>query len=72
MKLILNGEALRPPITGVGNYTFHLLEQYLDNPGIDEIHSFSGTHWLSGEAQRAVTAAVKARRGRASSALRTA
>lgn len=60
MELILNAEALRPPITGVGNYTFHLLEQYLDSDLVEEVHCFSGTHWLGGDEQRAITAALKA------------
>lgn len=60
--MILNAEALRPPITGVGNYTYYLLEQFLKGRLFDEIHCFSGTHWLSGEEQLMATAALKARR----------
>lgn len=63
MKLILNAEALRPPITGVGNYTFHLLEQYLKGILVEEVHCFSGTHWLAGDAQLAITAALKMQAG---------
>lgn len=59
MKLILNAEALRPPITGVGNYTWHLLEQFVKLDVIDEVHSFTGTGWLTGEEQLAKTAAIK-------------
>ena len=60
MKLILNAEALRPPITGVGNYTFHLLEEYLKGELVEDVYCFSGTHWLKGHAQRENTAALKA------------
>jgi len=61
VNLILNAEALRPPITGVGNYTYHLLEQYLKGILVEEIRCFSGTHWLAGDEQLAVTAALRAR-----------
>lgn len=63
MKLILNAEALRPPITGVGNYTLHLLEQFLTLDEVDEVHCFSGTGWLSGGQQLAATSALKAAGG---------
>jgi glycosyltransferase involved in cell wall biosynthesis len=80
VKLILNAEALRPPITGVGNYTWHLLEQFVQFDHIDEVRCFTGTGWVTGEEQLAVTAAVKAAGGsgrqsvkeRAVSRLRTA
>jgi glycosyltransferase involved in cell wall biosynthesis len=62
VKLILNAKALRPPITGVGNYTYHLLEQYLQGRDIDEVHCFSGSHWLTGQDQCALTAGIRARR----------
>jgi glycosyltransferase involved in cell wall biosynthesis len=61
VNLIFNAEALRPPITGVGNYTYYLLEQYLKDNRFEEIHCFSGTHWLEGSEQLAATAALKAR-----------
>lgn len=60
VKLILNAEALRPPITGVGNYTFHLLEQYLKRDLVDDVYCFGGTNWRTGDAQLAITAALKA------------
>ncbi|MCB1689248.1 MAG: glycosyltransferase family 4 protein [Halioglobus sp.] len=62
MKLILNAKALRPPITGVGNYTYHLLEQFLQGHDIDEVRCFSGSHWLTGAEQQALTAAIRSRR----------
>lgn len=63
MKLLLNAEALRPPITGVGNYTYHLLQQFVNLDDIDEVHCFGGAHWLTGDAQLAATAALKAGAG---------
>jgi alpha-1,3-rhamnosyl/mannosyltransferase len=59
VKLIFNAESLRPPITGVGNYSFHLLEQFLNDKRFDEVHCFSGTHWLSGQEQYAATLSLK-------------
>jgi len=53
-------------MTGIGNYTFHLLEQFLDSREIDEVHCFNGTQWLDGETQRAVTARLRADGGEAS------
>ena len=63
MNLIFNAEALRPPITGVGNYSFYLLEQYLKRNCFDKIECFTGTHWQSGRQQLGATTALKARGG---------
>lgn len=60
MKLVFNSEALRPPITGVGNYTYHLLRELLAGGLVDEAHCFNGEGWLTGVQQLAATAAVKA------------
>lgn len=60
MNLIFNAEALRPPITGVGNYSLHLLKELVAAELVEEVHSFSRTGWQSGEAQLLATAAVKA------------
>ncbi len=65
MNLILNAEALRPPITGIGNYTFHLLEQYVKGVLVEDVQCFTGTHWVPGDAQLAITAALKAQGGQA-------
>lgn len=63
MKLILNAEALRPPITGVGNYTCHLLEQLVQSQQVEEVRCFTGTGWRTGEEQLAATAELKAAGG---------
>jgi alpha-1,3-rhamnosyl/mannosyltransferase len=60
VKLILNAEALRPPITGVGNYTLHLLEQFVGFDAVEEVHCFTGSGWRDGDAQLAFTAATRA------------
>ncbi len=65
MKLIFNAESLRPPITGVGNYSYHLLRELMAQSLVDEVHSFTGTGWQDGEAQLAATRALKAQDGRA-------
>ncbi|MFT4520484.1 MAG: glycosyltransferase involved in cell wall biosynthesis [Halioglobus sp.] len=60
VNLIFNAEALRPPITGIGNYSFHLLQQMLKQSLVDDVHSFTGTGWVSGNDQLAITSALKA------------
>lgn len=42
MKVILNVDSLRPPRTGIGIYTQHLLEQLLGGAGVDCVFGFSG------------------------------
>lgn len=48
MKLVLGSESLRPPLTGIGNYTFHLLAALLGKPALERIECFSGAEWTSG------------------------
>ncbi len=55
MNLIFNAEALRPPLTGVGNYSFHLLEELITQSLVDDVHSFTGTDWQSGDEQLSAT-----------------
>ncbi len=69
MKLIFNAKALRPPITGVGNYTYHLLEQFLQGHNVDEVHCFSGSHWLTGTEQQRLTSALRSQQMRGSRGL---
>lgn len=61
MNLIFNAEALRPPITGVGNYSFHLLQQHLNERRFDDVYCFTGTGWRSGAAQLEATIDLKSR-----------
>ena len=56
MNLIFNAEALRPPITGVGHYSYHLLQQFVQGDAVARVHCFNGTQWLDGESQVAATA----------------
>lgn len=48
MKLLLNIESLIPPLTGIGNYTFNLLEQ-LQAEDIEVIDCFLGANYCSAE-----------------------
>ena len=48
MKLLLNTESLIPPLTGIGNYTFNLLEQ-LQTEDIEVIDCFRGATFFSAE-----------------------
>lgn len=59
MNLLINAEALRPPITGIGNYTYHLLEQFVQRELVDGVECFTGTAWQSGVEQLAASAAVR-------------
>lgn len=42
MKLLINTESLKPPLTGIGNYTFNLLQQFSGSPAFEAIDCFSG------------------------------
>lgn len=48
MKLLLNIESLIPPLTGIGNYTFNLIEQ-LQAEDIEEIKCFLGSTYCTAE-----------------------
>lgn len=47
MKLLINTESLRPPITGIGAYTHNLLEQFIAMQALEAITCFSGHHFSS-------------------------
>ena len=49
MNLLLNTESLRPPLTGIGNYTYHLVKELSQNAGIKELRCFNGHQFLSPE-----------------------
>lgn len=46
MKLLLNTIPLNPPLTGIGNYTLRLLEQYEQMPEFEHIFCFNGSRFL--------------------------
>ncbi|WP_417660021.1 glycosyltransferase family 4 protein [Pseudidiomarina sp.] len=47
MKLLINTESLKPPITGIGTYTQNLLHQFVESRSIEAIECFSGHHFTS-------------------------
>ncbi|RWU17791.1 glycosyltransferase family 1 protein [Pseudomonas alkylphenolica] len=47
MRLLLNTESLRPPLTGIGNYTLNLLDQLHAQAADSTIDCFDGARWLS-------------------------
>jgi glycosyltransferase involved in cell wall biosynthesis len=40
MRLLINAESLQPPLTGIGNYTRHLLTEYAALADVPEVHGF--------------------------------
>lgn len=48
MKLLINTEPLNAPLTGIGTYTFRLLEQFVQMPEFSDIKAFTGQQVLSG------------------------
>jgi glycosyltransferase involved in cell wall biosynthesis len=46
MKLLLNTESLIPPLTGIGNYTYNLLEE-LQAEDVEVIECFHGANFFS-------------------------
>ncbi|WP_219064073.1 glycosyltransferase family 1 protein [Pseudomonas sp. UMAB-08] len=57
MKLLINIESLIPPLTGIGNYTFNLIEQLQDEE-IETIECFIGSTYYS--AEQALTNCISA------------
>ncbi|MGO4743581.1 glycosyltransferase family 4 protein [Serratia quinivorans] len=47
MKIILSVEPIKFPLTGIGRYTYELAKGLQSNNEIEELHFFSGTHFLS-------------------------
>jgi alpha-1,3-rhamnosyl/mannosyltransferase len=57
MKLLLNIESLIPPLTGIGNYTYNLIEQ-LQDEDIETIECFIGAKYFTAEQALANCAAA--------------
>jgi alpha-1,3-rhamnosyl/mannosyltransferase len=53
LNLLLNTESLRPPLTGIGNYTLNLLLEFSKNSSVDSVSCFNGKNWIGPEAQLA-------------------
>lgn len=42
MKVLMGTESLRPPLTGIGNYTLNLLKEFQTIPSVDAVDCFNG------------------------------
>jgi len=58
VKLILNVDAITPPLTGIGRYALRLAQGVRDHPGIDAARYFSAYRWVADPEQ-----ALRANRG---------
>lgn len=63
MKLILNVDALNPPLTGIGHYTLRLARGLRSHPAVGELRYFAGWRWVPDpEAAAAATRPIAAAR----------
>lgn len=46
MRLLINADALRPPLTGIGNYTYHLLDNLRGCAGVESIECFQAGRFV--------------------------
>lgn len=46
MNLLLNTESMRPPLTGIGNYTYHLVQELSRRDDIEGFYCFDGQSFL--------------------------
>ena len=49
MKLLLNIESMRPPLTGIGNYTYHLIKELSALDTLDQFKCFDGQRFHAPE-----------------------
>ncbi len=47
MRLLINADALRPPLTGIGNYTCHLLDNLRGCAEVEHIECFQAGRFMS-------------------------
>lgn len=59
MRLLLNTESIRYPLTGIGNYTACLFAECVRSSEISEVLCYDGTSWLSPSKQQNVIEAVR-------------
>ena len=55
INLILNVDAITPPLTGIGRYALHLAQGVQGHPGIGDVRYFSAYKWIA-EPQQALHA----------------
>jgi glycosyltransferase involved in cell wall biosynthesis len=65
MKLLFDLNSLRPPRSGVGYYTQHLLEGVLDDPDVSDVAGWIGRTVVSGRALRDMLGAPSQRGSKA-------
>ena len=65
MKIILSVDSLKPPITGIGNYTLHLSDGLADHAKISSVLYFSRSLTIPAERRRVFKALIPARLRRA-------
>ena len=61
MQVILNIDSLKPPITGIGNYTLHLSEALQNRPEVASLQFFSRMHCVPTKDRSAVKTLIPAR-----------
>lgn len=47
MRVILNVDAIQPPLTGIGHYALQLARGLIRHPAIDHVRFFSAYRWLT-------------------------
>jgi len=47
MKLLINTQSIRYPMTGIGNYTANLLAEYSKDPLFESIQCYDGNCWVN-------------------------
>lgn len=52
MKVFVSINVLKPPMTGIGRYTLHLLEELLADPTVEDVKGFGDEGFLDREALR--------------------
>ena len=49
MKVLLNGQALQAPLTGIGNYTLNLLQSLQSLPSISAVDCYFNNQFVSAQ-----------------------
>lgn len=52
MKVFVSINVLKPPMTGIGRYTLHLLEQLIEHPAVEDIKAYGDEGLLERDALR--------------------
>jgi len=52
MKVFVSINVLKPPMTGIGRYTLHLLEQLIDHPAVEDLKAYGDEGFMDRDALR--------------------